>query len=454
MFFLIGSFPYLNGVTQKTASQKTKSTNNVEPSIYSESTISSTPSIVTDNKSEKMTEISKIESLNRNLVTSTHRTIRTGKFIEENHTSPSSTKDFVNIPSKLRNAFYQEYVVAKDEDWVGVLSTYFRTPPGENINEAYINPSPNLLSPKLFHEDLLKHEENQYSKFNDHKNVPLKTYDNVDSMVSQAFVNKFATKNLGYLCDSKEDLSLDETNFAETKMTLMDKKSNDLRSKLLNELIHAGHELEDTITKIGPYLDGKMFDLLDRRLKMADAMGDKTTARTLVMLSQRLNAAYSRATCSKTILLLDECLINMYPLLNSIEKINITTRRDLLTQVTFKLSRSFLNHEAPITIASLSFAIAQVEHFDIDQHETNGISKEKFVKELMLFYENSLVTHNWKIHYHRQVEVIAKINVSQITNNKRRTLAATRLVNKRQLLNRHASVIHQIARVLEIAKHL
>lgn len=55
-----------------------------------------------------------------------------------------------------------------------------------------------------------------------------------------------------------------------------------------------GYELENIIIKIGSYLDGKIFDLLNRRLRMAHAMGDKITARTLVLLLQRFNVKILR----------------------------------------------------------------------------------------------------------------------------------------------------------------
>jgi len=102
--------------------------------------------------------------MNRNLLTITHRFMRIGKFIEENYIHFFFTKNFVNISSKLCNFFHQEYVLAKNKDWIGVLSSYFRILSGENTNILHINLSPNFLSYKLFYEDLFVKKEKKFSK--------------------------------------------------------------------------------------------------------------------------------------------------------------------------------------------------------------------------------------------------------------------------------------------------
>merc|ERR1719171_2718373 len=71
---------------------------------------------------------------------------------------------------------------------------------------------------------------------------------------------------IGHLCDSEEKLGMDYNNFSNPTLNQKDEQLHLMRSQLVNEMITAGHKLDEVISIRLPYIDKGVIELLKGRI--------------------------------------------------------------------------------------------------------------------------------------------------------------------------------------------
>merc|ERR1712113_43587 len=343
------------------------------------------------------------------------------------------------------------YNKTKNKDWVGVLTTYFRTKPDPNNTETPIEPvthdkiSKDYGTPKI-------------------KNIPHSSKHGVrtSSFNKKGFkeIELLTSQNLGDLTEPNDDIGLEEKYFAESKLKPDKIFERNLYSRLLIELLNPEIKTDDMMIKCAECIGAELVNLLDRRHAMAEEMGDNRLARTIKPFSQQVKNELKHVDHSSPMHLLEECLNILTPTL----KMNYCSKslvRKLLKQVVVHLSNAFENSNFSTDIATLSVSCTRKnnnkfkrKYYTTKTHSAYLSSKDLFLEETMSFYNKALVLCKQKVTYHRQVEVLARTKIPKIENRLKRIRISSNLVNKRLLLNRQIMVLYQVARIVMVTNSL
>merc|ERR1712113_5705 len=343
------------------------------------------------------------------------------------------------------------YNKTKNKDWVGVLTTYFRTKPNLNNIETSIEP--------VTHDRIKKEFKAPKTK-----NIP---YSSKRSVRTPSFNKKgfkeielLASQNLGDLTEPNDDIGLEEKYFAESKLKPDEISERNLYSRLLIELLNSETKTDDMMIKCAECIGPELVNLLDRRHAMAEEMGDNRLARTIKLFSQQVKNELKHVDHSSPMHLLEECLNILTPTL----KMNYCAKslvRKLLKQVVVHLSNAFENSNFSTDIATLSVSCSRKnnnkfkrKYYTTRTHSAYLSSKDLFLEETMSFYNKALVLCKQKVAYHRQVEVLARTKIPKIENRLKRIRISSNLVNKRLLLNRQIMVLYQVTRIVMVTNSL
>jgi hypothetical protein len=353
-------------------------------------------------------------------------------------------------------------------EWVGALSTYFRsTPPDKyygtkdssTLPISYINDQKTSLSIKNHSTFERTGERNAVEPI--HFINTQRVTKSPEACQFGLPLESFSSQNIANLIDPSHDLSMDPDNFAPRDRTKAYTKSykDNMEYKrtcqLVSTLVSADN-LEDSIERNHLLLDHSVVDLINRRRRLAELIYDKPGAHALELLSQRISSELRRSARSPALRLLEECLRveftvkNTSPVLDKKENSSqIDTRRYFTMRQSHILSAGFLNRNLPIQISNLCSAVNHANPV-IGRY----LSKEIFEKEITQLYISAMTDFRSKISQHRLVEVLAEIETPKLEYPQQRVIIATNLVNKGLKLNRQISYLYNIARILEIAKNI
>merc|ERR1719235_1574100 len=269
-------------------------------------------------------------------------------------------------------------------------------------------------------------------------------------MNSKLDLDLLTKTKIGHLCDSEEKLGMDHNNFSNLTLNQKNEQLHLMRSQLVNEMITAGHKLDEVISIRLPYIDEEVIELLKGRIIIAEEMKDYNLHGNLKSLLSFLQNNIEEQTLSPCMKLLHTCLLIIT---TDIDKKTYNSKKLGVSfpyeEVMYQLTQSFYPHTRVKSVLNFKSAASSKEYM----HEPY-VARDVFLKEVGELYRDIKQILKWESLYHHEVNHITKKKIPMITDRSRQLHLASEILKTKNMSSEKIFKIEYLSYIIELAHQI